>query len=97
MPRHNDKKIHDVIQDVLAGNKKLASGMYSAQISEIWRREMGPVIGRYTRAIELNGGVLKVVVDSAPLRRELLSGKIKIIEMVNAAIGKEVVTDVVVL
>jgi hypothetical protein len=97
MGRHNDKNIKEVLQDFLAKNKKVASGYHSVRIAELWKEVMGPVINNYTKQIELKNGILKIVVTSAPLRRELVFGKQNIREQLNQALGKDLIEDVVVL
>ncbi len=92
--RHNDKSIKDVLSDYIASNNKVAKGFYTAQIEEIWKSEMGPVIANYTSRIYFKDGVLKIYITSAPLKRELLMGKEKIIGIINEALKKEVVTTV---
>lgn len=97
MARHNDKVIKDVLQDFLSRNNKVASGYHSIRIADLWKEVMGPVIGNYTKQIELKNGILKVVVTSAPLRRELVFGKQKIKDNLNQSLGQDLIEDVVVL
>lgn len=97
MARHNDKNIKDVMQDMLARNKRLSSGFHSVRIEEIWKEQMGPVISRYTKSVALKGNVLRVSVDSAPLRRELVLGKQKIMENINKALGTPMIEEVFIL
>jgi predicted nucleic acid-binding Zn ribbon protein len=90
--RHNDKSIKEVLGDFIASNNKVAKGFYTAQIEEIWKTEMGPVIARYTSKVYFKDGVLKIYVTSAPLKRDLLMGKDKIIGIINDTLKKEIVT-----
>jgi len=96
MARHNDKNIKEVMQDLLIRNQRLASGFYSVRIEDIWKEQMGPVISRYTKSVVLKGKVLRVSVDSAPLRKELSMGKEKILENINKALGSQMVEEVIV-
>jgi hypothetical protein len=58
---------------------------------------MGPVIAKYTGDIRITNGVLYVEVKSAALREELSFGKSKIIEVLNAEAGSELIREVILL
>lgn len=94
MARHNDKPISDVISDFLNINKRVSKGYHTIQIEDIWKREMGPIIAGYTSRIYFKDGELKIYLTSAPLKRELLMGKEKIINIINTSLGEELVTNV---
>ena len=66
-------------------------------IKEAWSNEMGPMVVKYTKKMSLNKGIITVTVTSAPLRQELLINKIKIIQMLNSALGEHLVNDLMVL
>jgi len=55
---------------------------------------MGPVIAGYTTRISFAEGILTVYVSSAPLRKELMMGKDKLIKNLNEAIGTPVIREV---
>jgi hypothetical protein len=92
MGRHNDKSIKEVLSDFIASNNKVAKGFHTAQIEEVWKKEMGSIIAGYTSRIYFNGGVLKIYLTSAPLKKELSMGKEKIIAIINEALQLPLVT-----
>jgi hypothetical protein len=94
MARHNDKFIKDVLTDYIQSNERISKGYYSTRIEEIWRTNMGNVIGGYTRKVTFYNGLMKVYITSSPLRKELLMGRDKIIDIMNTAIGDNVIKDV---
>ena len=55
---------------------------------------MGPTIAGYTSKLYFKDGLLKVYLTSAPLKKELLMGKEKIINIINSEVGEELVTAV---
>lgn len=73
----------------------LEKGIDNVRIKEIWEQSMGKGIMNYTDAITLRDYTLYVSLTSAVVREELSYGKTKIIEMLNEALGKEVVKKLV--
>lgn len=63
----------------------------------MWAELMGPMISSYTRRIKLDGQVLLIFVDSAPLRSELTIMKETILKSVNQRLGEEYVKEVRIL
>lgn len=94
MGRHNDKNIKEVLNDYMASNAKVAKGYYTSHIDEVWKQEMGPIISGYTNKIYFKDGLLKIYLTSAPLKKELSMGKLKIIEIINTALGTDIVKEV---
>lgn len=94
MKRHNDKSIRDVVDLYLRGNQKLSEGYQSSRIDDIWREVMGKSIASYTGKIQLKGQTLLVEITSSPLKKELLMSPGKIIDLLNEAIGNDLVKDI---
>lgn len=94
MARHNDKKINDVLTEFIASSDRISNGYHASIIDKIWKDEMGPVIAGYTKRISFTEGILTVCVSSAPLRKELMMGKDKLIKNLNEAIGTPVIREV---
>ncbi len=94
MARHNDKKINALLTEFIASSDRISNGYHASIIDKIWKDEMGPVIAGYTTRISFAEGILKVYVSSAPLRKELLMGKDKLIKNLNEAIGTPVIREV---
>jgi len=94
MGRHNDKNIKEVLNDYMASNVKVAKGYYTSHIDEVWKQEMGPIISGYTNKIYFKDGLLKIYLTSAPLKKELSMGKLRIIEIINTALGTDLIKEV---
>ena len=90
----NDSLIGDVLKAIISDNK-LQPGIDQVSVQEAWKSLMGNGVNTYTRAVALKGSTLYVELTSAVLREELSYGKDKIIQMINAELGREVVKEVV--
>lgn len=87
------KKVKSILGDFISKNA-LSSGLDSARIQEIWDESMGENIKAYTKSVALKQDTLIVKLNSSVLRVELSYGKDKIIEMINKALGKDLIHDI---
>ena len=94
MGRHNDKPIGHVLNEFLHSNARVGKGYDTVRIEKIWKNHMGPTIAGYTSKLYFKDGLLKIYLTSAPLKKELLMGKDKIINIINSEVGEELVTAV---
>lgn len=95
MKRNNDhKKLDEALQDFVSTNK-LQTGLDKVNAREVWNRQMGPAIAKYTTSLRLDGDTLYVQLNSSVLREELSYGKEKIIRMLNEELGKELLKKLV--
>ena len=60
-----------------------------------WPKVMGPMIARYTKELFIKNQVLYVYLSSSVLRQELSMGRQLVVCKLNAAVGANVITDVV--
>ena len=74
----------------------LKGSIQALQIEEVWEKIMGKTVARYTDKIKIHGHTLYVNTAIAPLRQELLYQKDKIIQLVNAELGENVIKEVVI-
>lgn len=88
------ENISDVLKEFIKDNK-LESGIDNVRIVELWKEQMGPGVANYTQQIQLSNKTLFISLSSAVLREELSYGKSKIIQMMNEALGKELITKIV--
>ena len=88
------ENISDVLKEFIKDNK-LESGIDNVRIVELWKEQMGPGVANYTQQIQLSNKTLFISLSSAVLREELSYGKSKIIQMMNKALGKELITKIV--
>lgn len=89
-----NQSLSEVLKDFVDHNK-LQSGLDKVSVKEVWNREMGPAIQKYTTAIKLQNDTLYVQLSSSVLREELSYGKEKIIKMLNKELGKDLVKKLV--
>jgi hypothetical protein len=90
----NDSPVGDILKEIIQSNK-LQPGMDQVAVKDAWAALMGNGVNSYTRNLALKGSTLYVELTSAVLREELSYGKAKIIAMINAELGREVVKEVV--
>jgi hypothetical protein len=93
MNRHNDKSIKNVLQEYILSNENISKGYHTTKIDEVWRKVMGATISKYTRKVYFSDVTVKIYLDSAPLKKELIMGKAKVISLLNEELGNEVVKE----
>lgn len=94
MKRSNDQSLKEILAH-LVKRDGMKQPLYEVEIREIWLREMGDYINKYTRYIRLRGHVLEIGITSAGLRDELGYSKKKITSFLNDRLGEEVIRDVI--
>lgn len=93
--RHNQNlPIQDIINEFVESNK-LQGGLDEVNVKESWKTLMGNGVNNYTTAIELKKDTLYVKLSSSVLREELSYGNQKIIDMLNEAVGKKLISKLV--
>ena len=88
------QSMEDLMKDVIKENK-LTKGMNQISVEEAWAKLMGNGVVSYTSKVELNGKTLLVKLKSSVLREELSYGKEKIVHILNEALGKDLITKIV--
>lgn len=86
--------LSDVLKEFVDENK-LQKGLDKVHVREVWNRQMGPAIEKYTTALKLQDETLYVQLSSSVLREELSYGKEKIIKMLNEELGRDLVKKLV--
>ncbi len=74
---------------------KLEKGLDKVNAKDAWAQSMGSGVNAYTNEVRLEGTTLYVFLSSAVLREELSHGKSKIINMLNALLGKDMIQKIV--
>ena len=74
---------------------KLEKGLDKVNAKDAWSQSMGSGVNAYTNEVRLEGTTLYVFLSSAVLREELSHGKSKIIDMLNALLGKDMIQKIV--
>ncbi|MDE6271052.1 MAG: DUF721 domain-containing protein [Muribaculaceae bacterium] len=65
------------------------------RVCYLWPEVVGPAVNRRTARRWVDGGVMHVVITSAPLKSELGMMRRDIVAHLNKAAGREVLTDIV--
>ena len=74
---------------------KLKSKFNETYLVTYWEKLMGVSIAQRTEKIYISKGVLFIRISSAPLRQELVLAKSRIISLLNAEMGEEIIKDIV--
>jgi hypothetical protein len=85
----------DALNKFLEGSR-IKAGVQGMQIEAAWEMIMGKTVARYTRKLRIIHDTLFIETESAPLKQELLYQKDTIIQRVNEALGKKVISKIVV-
>ena len=86
-----DLHIKDVLRKYIKEDKRVGDAYYTQKIQEFWTDRLGESIDSRTSNLYFTRGVLKVKMNSAPLRHELFNSREKLIEKVNEFLGEDVV------
>lgn len=89
----NEETLGHAIQRLLKAYG-LEEGYYAAAVATYWEELMGPAVARRTGEIKLDKGVLRIRIESAPLRQELSYGKDKIIQRLNGKLERRIIKEV---
>ena len=93
--RHNDQqKIDDLLKSFVKENK-LEKGLDKVNVEAAWRDLMGNGVNNYTNSVKLHQDTLYVEISSSVLREELSYGKEKILSMLNEALGKDLISKLI--
>ena len=83
------------MKEFIGKNEALGKGLARLDIEAIYRAEMGPVISSYTEKIYLRGNKVYIHIQSAPLRAELLGSQERLIQILNQALGENIVSAII--
>lgn len=96
MRSSNDQKLGDAIRDMLK-LYQLDDKIDEHKLVRSWEKVVGPLIARHTTNIYISNSKLVVTIDSAPLRQEMSYAKGKIVKDLNAMVGAQVITEIVLM
>jgi hypothetical protein len=91
MKKHNDKSIKENLDLLFNRNIKLRKGRNAVRVENIYREKMGEVINKYTSKIHFHNETLSIHILSAPLKKELSMNHSKILKLLNAELGEELI------
>lgn len=76
---------------------ELEEGYLKTTVVQQWHTLFGPVVSKRTREAYYKDRKLYVRLSSAPLKKELSMTKSRVIGLINSAIGKQALIDIVFL
>ena len=92
--KSNQKSLSEIIQDFLKQSgweRKLDE----VNIMTEWDKMLGPSLAKYTEEVFIKNKKLHIRLNSSTLRQELSYKKSEIVKDLNAAVGKDVINDIV--
>lgn len=95
MKRSEPRTVNDIIEEYLKA-EGLTETVDEQRASYLWPEVVGHVINRYTTRRYVERGVLHVYLSSAALKQELSFCRERLVSDINARIGREVVTELVI-
>lgn len=96
MRSKNDSTIQEALS-LMMDSYKLKPKLDQTKIENKWEALMGTTIAKYTKQISLRNGKLFVVLESSPLKQDLVYGKAKILKILNKELGEDIIKEVVIL
>lgn len=94
MSKHNEYTMKEAINNLLKAYR-LDDKLAEKRLINSWDEVMGKMIAKHTTDIAIHSKCLFVTLDSAALRNELSLAKTKIVDMMNKAAGKTVISEIV--
>jgi predicted nucleic acid-binding Zn ribbon protein len=94
--KENEEPLGGVINRLLKAYG-LEEGYYTAALITHWEKMMGPAIAKRTKKLTIKNGVLRVEVESAVIREEMMYSKTSMIRNINKEIGHPLVKDIVIV
>lgn len=96
MKRTDPQSIRQIIEQYLRADG-LEEKVLHQRASYVWPEVVGPGINRYTvRRFVADDGVMHVFLTSASLKNELSFHRTRLVEAINAAVGRQAITDIVI-
>ncbi len=92
--KEEHQNLKQALQEFIESNK-LQKGIDQIRVNEVWKDSMGPGVNKYTTAVQLKGDTLYIALSSSVLREELSLGRTKIIDLLNEALGKDLIRSLI--
>ena len=92
--KSNQQTLGEIIQDFLR-ESGWQQKLDEVKIISEWDKVLGPTLAKYTEEVFIKNKQLHIRLKSATLREELSYQKSELVKQLNDAVGKEVITDVI--
>ena len=94
MKRTEAKNVGQIINDLLQ-KEHLDVALDEHRASALWPQIVGDGINRYTISRSVTGGVMTVRLSSASLANELMLIRASIIQRINEALGRDIISEII--
>lgn len=94
MKKTNTSQVGGVILQYLR-ETGLETPLNEHRLIQAWGTVLGPVVSRYTKELRIYNQVLFVTITSAALRNELMMRRAELTARLNAEVGAQVITQIV--
>jgi predicted nucleic acid-binding Zn ribbon protein len=94
MAKKNDVKLGEALKELLE-TYRLSSKLDEVNLINKWPDVVGSMIDKHTTKIHIHQNTLYVTLDSAALKQELSFSKTILMNNLNQAVGKEVISAIV--
>lgn len=95
MRRTREVKLGDLVRAMLR-EEGLETPLNEYRAQEAWGNLMGPDIMRYTRHIQVRGGIMYLSITHAALRHELMMQRSALVARINQHVGAQVLQKIVI-
>ena len=95
MKRSEAQSIKDII-DVALTQSGISSTIDEQKLCYLWPEIVGQSINRYTTRRYVENGILHVYISSAALKNELQFHRTRLMDELNRATGKNVITNIII-
>lgn len=93
MIRRNAQKLGDVVEELLR-LQNLDGRLYEKRLLKRFPEVVGHALASHVSQLFITKGVLHITVDAAVIRQEMQLMRVRLIEQLNNAIGREVIQDI---
>jgi len=93
MKNTNEKTLKQAIEELVRAYG-LNDKLLKTQIEQVWEQIVGKDLAKHTGRIDIDKSTLKIEITSSALRHELSFSKTVILERLNEALGKKVLTEI---
>lgn len=95
MRRTNSEAIGDILRQYLR-QQGLESPLNEYRLIQGWSHVMGPIIARYTKDLTIRNQTLYICISSPAVRQEILMQRQELTNRLNAYVGAQVITNIIV-
>lgn len=93
MKRTEPKLLVDIIREAM-NRDGIENSVDENRAAYLWAEVVGPGVNRYTTRRYVEKGIMHVYITSAVLKNELSFNRRSLVEAINRAVGRNIITDI---